>query len=140
MRSAPAASPRRPPSGLPASGAGEVLEWSAASARRDTAGSAAVSTDYPGQDRARGGSHAPPQAALPPGRQGQGRAVDAEPVRGLTPWVQRPLEPGAEHERGRLSRGISENISVPGRGARAAAVQSASDRKREPPLPSRSRA
>lgn len=77
------APPRPPPrGGRPPC---RLLEWSAASARHNTAGSAAVSTDHPGPGRARGGSHAPPRAALPPGRRGQGQAGEAEPVRGLTP-------------------------------------------------------
>lgn len=110
----------------------EGLQGSPASARHNTDGSAADSTDYPGREgRARGGSHAPPQRARPRGRQRRVRAGDAEPARGLTPRT------GPEPERGRLSRGISESISVPGRGARTAAVPERLEWKREPPLSSR---
>lgn len=94
-------------------------EGSAASARHNTAGSAALAPDCSGQeDRARGVSHASPPPARPTERQRRGQAGDAEPARGLTPG---PPRPRAEHEQGRLSRGISESISVPGRGARVAA-------------------
>lgn len=127
MRSTPAASARRPPSVSAASAAREVLPGSAASARHNTAGLAADSTDCPGREgRARGGSHAQAQPARPRGRQRRVRAVNAKPASGLTPRTRtdpRPGPyPGARPERGRLSRGISESISVPGRGARAAAV------------------
>lgn len=94
-------------------------------ARHNTAG-----TGRPGP-----GSGRLPRSA--PARQAA-RAGRAELDRGLKPRGRRRPRPRAELERGRLSRGISDSISVPRRGAKAAAAPSAGGRKRAPPLPSRS--
>lgn len=135
MRSAPAASPRRPSSVSPTSGAGEVLEGSAASARHNTAGSAAFSTVCPGQDGAPGGPYASTsgRAATKAPQLVEGRRTSPRP----DPWLQHQPQLRAQHERGRLSRGVSESISVSGRGARAAALpeRSGSETGAAPALP-----
>lgn len=118
-----------------------LLEWSAASAgpsQHCRVSCCLHRLPRPGQGSGRIPRSASGRAATRASGPGPGGGSGTSPR--PDPRVQRPLQLGAEHERGRLSRGISESISAPGRGARAAAVQSASDRKREPPLPSRSRA
>lgn len=63
----------------------------------------------------------------------EGRGTSPRP----DPWLQHQPQLRAQHERGRLSRGVCESISVSGRGARAAALpeRSGSETGAAPALP-----
>ncbi|XP_070337002.1 basic proline-rich protein-like [Equus asinus] len=88
------------------------------------------STDRRGQDRARGGSHAPPPPPQPRGRPGPGRPGDAEPARGLTPG------PAPSTKGGAFPLGFPNPFPSLGGARGQRPCQSALGRKREPPLPS----